>query len=179
MDPTSALAVGGNVLQFVEFSLKFISKTLELYRAADGTFETNRHLEVIVRDPLLLNARVVNDAKGIRGGKANLVVEAKVKGINSVMKSLCGHSVILGQVLGDRKEPEDAISDIVSAFNAIASDLLVRLDKLKTSGKGKTWGSIKSALTSTLGAESEILELQRRLAMYREKLEWHVLVSLR
>ena len=44
MDPLSALSLAGNVIQFVDFGTKLISKSVEIYKSADGSLATNQDL---------------------------------------------------------------------------------------------------------------------------------------
>lgn len=182
MEPISALAVAGNVLQFVDFSHKLITKILELYKAADGTSDNNKHLEAVLRDSLLLNLRIVADAKEEKDSTLLRVIrgyEADVDGVDLTIKSLCGHSLFLSRSVGGDTESERQIFLIANSCNDIANHILARLEKLKIGGKGGVWKSLKIALASSFGAEAEIMQLQVKLNYYRTELQWHILVSLR
>ncbi|KAI2602353.1 hypothetical protein GGR54DRAFT_525612 [Hypoxylon sp. NC1633] len=49
MDPLSALALAGNVLQFIEFTTGLLSKTIEVYKSATGASSASLALEEICR----------------------------------------------------------------------------------------------------------------------------------
>jgi hypothetical protein len=179
MEPLTALSVAGNVLQFVDFSQKIISKILEIYKAVDGASPNNHHLETIVRDFLLLNARiprVLSNEKAGKGLSSELFINSE--GVDSVEKGLTAHNVILSQLPAGGNQAGDAMAGIAKACSEISKDLLHRLENLKAGGKHRTWKSLKAALSS-FGQESELSNLNRQLGMYKEQLEWHVLVSLR
>lgn len=50
MDPLSAIGIAASIVQFLDFSQKLVSGTLELYRASDGATSYNSHLEYITND---------------------------------------------------------------------------------------------------------------------------------
>ena len=50
MDPFSALGLASNVIQFVDFGSRLLSKSQELYKSADGVTNVNRDLETITKD---------------------------------------------------------------------------------------------------------------------------------
>jgi hypothetical protein len=50
IDPFSALGVAGNIVQFLDFGSKLISKGKEIYISADGSSITNVDLEIISQD---------------------------------------------------------------------------------------------------------------------------------
>ena len=50
MDPLTALSVAGTVVQFVDFGMKLISTTAELYRSAEGALAVNKELEMAITD---------------------------------------------------------------------------------------------------------------------------------
>jgi len=50
VDPFSALGVAGNIVQFLDFGSKLVSKGREIYSSADGSSITNVELEIISQD---------------------------------------------------------------------------------------------------------------------------------
>lgn len=50
VDPFSALGVAGNIVQFLDFGSKLVSKGKEIYSSADGSSITNVELEIISQD---------------------------------------------------------------------------------------------------------------------------------
>jgi hypothetical protein len=50
VDPFSALGVAGNIVQFLDFGSKLVSKGKEIYTSADGSSVTNVELEFISQD---------------------------------------------------------------------------------------------------------------------------------
>jgi hypothetical protein len=176
MDPASALSVAGNVLQFLEFSQKFISKAIDVYKAADGASKNNRETEALVKDFVLLNMRFTTNAQGTRVATGE--AELDVNGVDTVAKYLIGHDTVLRKSPAATTLERDPMREIAESCGHIANELLLRLESLKTGGKSRFWKSLKAALKS-LWTESELQDLKRRLAANKEMLEWHVLVSLR
>ncbi|PMD33834.1 hypothetical protein L207DRAFT_535085 [Hyaloscypha variabilis F] len=58
LDPLTALSVAGNIVQFVDFSIKLVARGTELYNSADGASIGNAELEVIANDLQELNSRL-------------------------------------------------------------------------------------------------------------------------
>ncbi|KAL2822236.1 hypothetical protein BDW59DRAFT_149607 [Aspergillus cavernicola] len=65
MDPLSAVSLVGNVVQFLEFGLKIISKTHEIYESAEGAEVRNIELDAIAKDLVALNERVRNRSRKV------------------------------------------------------------------------------------------------------------------
>jgi hypothetical protein len=58
LDPLTALAIAGSIVQFVDFSSKLLAKGHELYAAVDGASIGYSELETIARDLNALNDRL-------------------------------------------------------------------------------------------------------------------------
>lgn len=58
MDPLTAIALAGNILQFVETSVTVISKSRELYRSSDGSLVENSDSERITKDLEALSRKI-------------------------------------------------------------------------------------------------------------------------
>ncbi len=50
MDPFAAIGLAASIVQFLDFSQKLVSGTLELYRAVGGATSSNTLLEYITKD---------------------------------------------------------------------------------------------------------------------------------
>ena len=63
LDPVTAFALAGNVIQFIDFGCNLLSESLDLYRSATGTTVENIELEIVAKDiqdniaPLRISAR--------------------------------------------------------------------------------------------------------------------------
>jgi hypothetical protein len=62
MEPLVAISLVGNIVQFVDFSSKLVSKTVEGYRLADGAFVDNANLETATNDLVALNESINSNA---------------------------------------------------------------------------------------------------------------------
>jgi hypothetical protein len=58
LDPLTALSVAGTIVQFVDFGIKLVSKSNELYNSTNGTSIGNAELEVIAEDLQELTCRL-------------------------------------------------------------------------------------------------------------------------
>ncbi|KAH8790555.1 hypothetical protein F5882DRAFT_353638 [Hyaloscypha sp. PMI_1271] len=58
LDPITALSLASNVIQFVDFGSKLLSKTRELHKSTTGALSENIELETITSDLKVLNSRL-------------------------------------------------------------------------------------------------------------------------
>jgi hypothetical protein len=139
METLAIIGLVGNIVQFVDFSGKLISKSTELYRSSEGALAEHIDIETAINHLVLLNSKL-KDAATTTGDGA--------------LESLC------------------------ISCGTTADNLLAALDKVKVKDKQHKWKSIRKALRSVWSKE-EIGNLERRLAMFREELTFHVVVDLR
>ena len=139
METLAIIGLVGNIVQFIDFSGKLISKSTELYWSSEGALAENIDTETATNHLVLLNSKLQNAATATG---------------DSALESLC------------------------KSCSAAADELLAALDKVKVKGKQGKWKSIRKALRSVWSKE-EIEELERRLAMLKEELNFHVVVDLR
>ena len=57
LDPLSALGLAGNVVQFVDFSNKLFSYSIELYRSANGALTANQEIKRVITDLRIMSDR--------------------------------------------------------------------------------------------------------------------------
>ena len=79
---------------------------------------------------------------------------------------------------GRPSKDELALEKLSVACANIGQQLLVRLQQLKVKGPYRKWKSARQALRS-VWSKQEVDAIAGKLAMYREELEFHILVSLR
>lgn len=58
LDPLTALAIAGNIVQFVEFSGKIISGRSELFQSSTGVLKSNEALEAITKDLVAMTSKL-------------------------------------------------------------------------------------------------------------------------
>lgn len=63
MDPLSTIGLVGNIVQFVDFGSKLISKSVELYQSTEGALDENLGAETATNHLKDLNEKLKNDAK--------------------------------------------------------------------------------------------------------------------
>lgn len=149
LDPMSALSLAGNIVQFVDFSSKIVSKGRRIYLSANGALPKNLELEVVANDLARL-------AQGL-SKESNDTARAP-----------------------NLSEDERALQTMSEECSKIAEELLVRLEKLKvkSDAKQRGWKSLRQALKSVWGKE-ELDDLSKRLSLFRDQLQFHILVSMK
>ena len=58
LDPLSALSLAGTVVQFVDFTIKVMTKGREIYNSTSGSLAVNEELEIVTNDLLRLTERL-------------------------------------------------------------------------------------------------------------------------
>lgn len=74
MDPLSALALAGNILQFIEFTTKLLVTGVEVYKSATGTVDANLALEEISQQLFGLSGRLCVGERNTRGSASELAL---------------------------------------------------------------------------------------------------------
>jgi len=102
MEALAAISLIGNVVQFVDFSSKLVSGSVQLYRSAEGALEENIDTETVTKHLLQLNNGLKDFAASSDGPLKNLceschavaeellqaLAKAKVQGQRTKWKSI-------------------------------------------------------------------------------------------
>ncbi|KAG4436838.1 hypothetical protein IFR05_007687 [Cadophora sp. M221] len=67
MDPITALALTGNILQFIDFGLKATSKARDIYLSADGVTAENADLEALIVDIAAVTTKLAASSANTSG----------------------------------------------------------------------------------------------------------------
>ena len=106
MEPLTALSVATSIISFVDFGSKLLSRSRKLYQSANGVLTENVHIEVIAADIATL-------AQGLR-------------------RKLPEHRPLAEPSLSSKASGnDDILDDLCRRCVEIATELAVRLDKLK------------------------------------------------
>jgi hypothetical protein len=87
MEPLVAISLISNIVQFVDFGNKLVSKTVEGYRSADGAFVDNAHLQTATNDLVALNKSINSNATP---GSVNTALISLCSSCNDVARELLG-----------------------------------------------------------------------------------------
>jgi hypothetical protein len=98
MDPLTAIGLVGNIVQFVEFGLKLISKSASLYRSSEGTLLENSAIEAATAHLLILNEKLQDNTNTTGDAtlerlceKCRLIGEELQKTLKKVVVDKKGH----------------------------------------------------------------------------------------
>ena len=83
-----------------------------------------------------------------------------------------------GNTASESSAPDPALANLIEASRELAEMLLQRLNMAKAQGRYRRWKSLRQALKSVC-SKDEVDHMAKRLAMFREELQTHLLVSLR
>lgn len=151
MDPLTALGLGANVLQFIDFVGRLISVGREVAESQTGATIENADLEAISRSLVWLNGRVM-----------------------SSINEQADYSRV-SQSLSNTMRDIDSLG---AACNGVAGELLDALGKLKMGDKYAKWKGPLTAL-KTVWKKGQIDSLRERLDQYRATMQTALIVSLR
>jgi hypothetical protein len=156
IDPLTALGIAGNVIQFVDFASKLVSKGGQYYRSADGALL--QHTE--------LSAAAENLQRLSHGLGTSLRIEQSIPSTKPY------------EPLREYNLAELGLWHANSECYKLAKELSKALEDLKVSGKHRRWESFRQAFR-TLWSEEKIETLSKRLDSARAQLVIHLLVHLR
>jgi hypothetical protein len=147
LDPLTALSLAGNIIQLVDFSSKLVNKGREIYRAVDVALPENLELEIVAKDLTTLVQRLMN------------------------------HPGSDGDPSVSFTDPADSeLYQICEKCKTTATELLAKLQEVKVKGKHRRWKSFRQALKS-VWTKDEVDGLARRLAVFRNQLQFRIMVS--
>jgi hypothetical protein len=147
LDPLTALSLAGNIIHIVDFSSKLVNKGREIYRAVDGALSENLEIEIVAKDLTTLVQKLMNHTGSD------------------------GHTSVSSTDLADSE-----LHQICENCKSISTKLLAKLQEIKVKGKHRQWKSFRQALKS-VWTKDEIDGLARRLAVFRNQLQFHIMVS--
>jgi len=139
MDPCTALAVAGNVLQFVQFLGDLLNNTREIYVSATGISRENDHIRDVCSVLIDFSSRLQSPRKPPPRQKTGPEQQSQY-----------------GQ----------ALIDCAAACSADCQELIRTTEKLKCKAGGKAtrcWRSFRAALAE-IWKSGEIDELRKRVA---------------
>jgi hypothetical protein len=190
MDPLTALGIGANVIQLVDFSIKIISHTNQIYKAADGMVDDLRDVEKLATDLSTCNRLLLADLRRIDPEQHSSSVPLQHGGGSSSNSSNNTTTTLVPQAtppirsiqLENANADEQALADLCQDCNCIANTLLLKLEKVRykpglTSRKNE-WKAAGKAIRSAW-EQTEIEAIHSRLRQYREQLNTRLLLSVR
>jgi hypothetical protein len=93
LDPVIAVALAGNVMQFIDFGCRLLSKSIDLYHSFNGISAENSELEFVARDvqdlisPLRLSAEARSTTPAPDSLEQSTQISPAASTILSVLKS--------------------------------------------------------------------------------------------
>jgi hypothetical protein len=156
IDPLSALSIAGNVIQFVDFTSKLISKGSQYYKSIDGALLEHTELSAVAQSLQRLN----------RGLGASMRLEQSML---TVRPDLPPQKYNLA---------EQGLWDANNECYKLAEEFSRALEDLQVSGKHRRWESFRQAF-KTVWSEEKVESLYKRLSNAREQLMIHLLVHMR
>jgi hypothetical protein len=193
IDPLSALGLAANVVQFIEFAAKLISKGHRIHKAADGALVENLELEAIIHRIRRLNDEIhaslyLSKSKrhhDRRGDDRQFLsedsYEVDLEAFSNPLDSKGSSAQDGPELCNDWQDSNELqLGKLCKDCNRAASDLLTALEKLKIEAgtKNRSWKSFRAALKS-IWSKEEIEALAQRLESYRRQLDTRILVSIR
>jgi hypothetical protein len=158
LDPFTALGVAGNIVQFVDFTVKLISKSHEIYKSVDGALVENQDLEAIANNLSRLTERLRTDLS------CHLLPPVK----NG--PSPANYTV--------KNRAEIELGAINTKCSGVAKELLGILSQLKSQERHGKWRSFRQALKS-VWEEDHVQAILSKLSECRAALDTELLISLR
>ncbi|TVY39372.1 hypothetical protein LSUB1_G003985 [Lachnellula subtilissima] len=174
LDPLAALGVAGNIVQFVDFTVKLISKSHELHKSADGASTGNKDLEAIAGNLKRLTERLRTDMS------QHLLPPVRVAQLRQDASDKRAKHELASKLRDYTPEnrAEIELGEINAKCTIVAGDLLSILRMFKVEGKNNKWKSFRMALKSVWD-EDQIQAAMSKLTECRKELDTELLISLR
>lgn len=189
MDPLTALGLVGNVLTFIDFSAKLLTKTAAIYngtrasgrnpKEANAEVPTGRaRLEAELQDFIFVTRTIVPTSKSKKKAHSTTTCEIDPEALDNNIRYLIAHSKALEYSSKQPGQAESSVQGIAAACDNVANQMLQRLEGLKETAKGKIWPSLKLAVRD-LWQESELKDMERILDAHQRNLTLLLVASLR
>jgi hypothetical protein len=149
LDPLTAVGLVANVLQFVDFGIKVVSKGQEIYRSAEGLPLNYLDFKAISRDLGLLTGQIERSLNS--ASRSNLSPE------DEELASLSKECYEIARELSEAVKP---------------------LSTRPVSGPGRVFKSARQGF-KVIWNKDKVDGIAERLRNYREALDTRILVSLR
>ena len=150
LDPFSALSLASNIVQFVDYGGRLVSKSVELYKSAIGEATENIDLESVAQR-LQLIAGELEDSTVVGDWKGKSQDEDALRQL----------------ALSAQK----AANELISMINDLKVDP-------KASGLPKSIQSLRQAFRH-IGMENRLEAFEKKLDRYRSEMTLHVVNTLR
>lgn len=165
MDPITALSVSASIVQFVDFSVKLVSKGYEIYRAPDGALQENLTIEILTADFRKCSDKILESIQpsvNLTSSEKMLLDERQTDETTSIVIN------------------ELALKEICYGCDEVAKELLAKLERLKFR-EGSRYRIAKSVRQTLklVWSKEDIDATSQRLKNYREQLNTRILVSIR
>jgi hypothetical protein len=155
MDPLSALSVAGTIIQFVDFGMKMLSSSVQLYTSTQGLLNVNEELKLVTGDLQAVLVRL----------RANACPENSIPPAPSP------------QSQAEIDEHRDSYLEICNA-SLIAGELLHKLiDSKVKDGMHRSLQTLR-AIIKTAWSKEEILALKERLSSLSASLTPRLLLRM-
>ena len=116
LDPLTAIGLAGNIVQFVDFCTKVVSKAHRIYRSTDGSLAENFDAETISRDLLYLTTKIEAGSGPSLASDDEQALQNLCTGCNDVAQELLTvlGSLRSGTKLGKWKSLKQALKNVWS-----------------------------------------------------------------
>jgi hypothetical protein len=156
IDPVTALGIAGNVIQFVDFASKLVSKGSEYYGSIDGA--------------LLEHTELSGTAERLRKLSRGLETSMRLEQLSQRAKP--------GDLHRKYSLAEQGLLEVNHECCKLAEEFCNALEELRISDKHRRWESFCQAF-KTLWSEEKIEILSKRLGSATQQLIVHLLVYMR
>jgi hypothetical protein len=152
MDPLTALSLSGNIVQFVDFGSRLLSRVGDLYTSSAGLLTAYHEQELVTNDLRFLVAKL---RRTISTSDTDNNSDQDQEDVWSSLKQICAEAA------------------------NVADEIVGRLGEVHLQdGEHKKFRNLQQAVDS-LWSPEEIAALLKRLSSFKEALETRVLFSIR
>lgn len=189
MEPLAALGLAGNIVTFIEFAQKIVTKSIEIYQSSSNTSQNVEDLNNQLRGFIfsveqgpMLKPRIWDRRLMLWREDSPLELHWKINenGFNDAIKCLVGHSTMLAYHSPAKADVAlSPVQAVAARCFVVAQTLLRRLDHLRDNeGQHRIWSSLKVAVQE-IWAEPELQRMKDDLETCKAELRLQILLELR
>ncbi|CZR67814.1 uncharacterized protein PAC_17713 [Phialocephala subalpina] len=133
LDPITALSLAGNIVQFVDFSIRVLGDAHELHKSAEGSLQENLDVETVAGTIRILQMKLrIQDNHNISGdGKAENLLEGLCTSCDETAKELL--EVLEKLKVQGKKSPWKSIRQAIKSIKGKAdiAEICARLNRFR------------------------------------------------
>ncbi|KAF2443978.1 hypothetical protein P171DRAFT_23043 [Karstenula rhodostoma CBS 690.94] len=179
MEPLSALSLASSVVQLVDFSIKVVTNSREIYKSAEGASNAHSFLSNATGNLSELSATLLDElGNNYLINKKTNWLRAKFEKEDVDDREQKAEKVVDEKVQKAKKAADKQLADLARQSRKVAAALQSKLDSLKRTPNGGKWDALQTSFR-IIFEQGEIDTLVAELNSIQKQIDTALLISLR